>query len=62
MQEESLLYCVYVLRSEHNKYLNQAYVGSTPDPARRLRQHQGFIAGGAKKTAKKRPWSDHDVV
>ena len=32
------------------------YVGCTTDVNRRLRQHQGFIKGGGKYTAKHRPW------
>lgn len=51
-----LHYAVYLLQSEHVKYAGQAYVGSTPDPGRRLKQHNGAVVGGAKKTAGKRPW------
>ena len=32
------------------------YVGSTTDPSRRLRQHQGEIKGGGKYTSMHRPW------
>ncbi|KAI3651247.1 hypothetical protein MP228_004728 [Amoeboaphelidium protococcarum] len=60
-------FVVYILYSSHTK---SYYIGSTPDPIRRLQQHNGLIVGGAKKTAKckksykkdaiapitKRPW------
>lgn len=32
------------------------YVGSTTDPARRLKQHNGETRGGGRYTAKHRPW------
>jgi predicted GIY-YIG superfamily endonuclease len=44
----------YVLRSCIKK--DKFYIGYSPDPARRLRQHNGEILGGAKRTKKHRPW------
>lgn len=44
---------VYVLYSES---LNRHYVGSSTDTARRLRQHNGEIKGGARCTRAGRPW------
>lgn len=38
-------WCVYLLRSG-----NRTYIGSTTDPRRRLRQHNGEIVGGARAT------------
>lgn len=32
------------------------YVGSTTDPARRIRMHNGEIVGGGKYTSQHRPW------
>ncbi|KAG0057020.1 Slx4p interacting protein [Gryganskiella cystojenkinii] len=51
-------YCCYLLASTVPRYRTHAYVGSTPDPVKRLRQHNGDLKqGGAKKTSKKRPWA-----
>ncbi|KAF9097706.1 Slx4p interacting protein [Mortierella sp. AD031] len=49
-------YCCYLLASTIPRYRTHAYVGSTPDPVTRLRQHNGELTQGAKKTSKKRPW------
>ena len=46
-------YC-YLLQSESNE--NRTYVGYTKNPQKRLRQHNGEIAGGAKYTRSYRPW------
>ncbi|KNC52687.1 structure-specific endonuclease SLX1 [Thecamonas trahens ATCC 50062] len=46
----------YLLTSLSETAGGQTYIGYTNDPRRRLRQHNGEIAGGAKKTKSKRPW------
>ncbi|ATY63054.1 GIY-YIG catalytic domain containing [Cordyceps militaris] len=50
------LYTVYVLRSTIRHA--SLYIGSTPNPPRRLKQHNGETKGGAARTArdKLRPW------
>jgi predicted GIY-YIG superfamily endonuclease len=35
---------------------NRYYIGYTIDFSRRLKQHNGIITGGAKRTQKGRPW------
>jgi predicted GIY-YIG superfamily endonuclease len=40
----------------HSSVLNKVYIGYTIDFNRRLRQHNGEIKGGAKRTQKGRPW------
>lgn len=54
---------VYVLQSQQVRVGKRGqplpgffYVGCTTDLVRRLRQHNGHIKGGAKWTAKHRPW------
>ncbi len=49
-------HCVYLLRSLNPRYSRRTYVGYTIDPERRIRQHNGEITGGAKRTIKSRPW------
>lgn len=49
----------YILRSKIN---GRIYIGYTVDFERRLRQHNGEIIGGAKKTSKHRPWEPLCVI
>jgi len=57
------MWWVYVIQSERKRFTKQRrevpgfhYVGSTTDPARRLREHNGELTGGGRFTAKHRPW------
>ncbi|PSR76960.1 hypothetical protein BD289DRAFT_456843 [Coniella lustricola] len=56
------LYVVYVLRSTVRHA--SLYIGSTPNPPRRLKQHNGTAKGGAARTAKTRlrPWEMVAIV
>lgn len=40
----------YIIQNTEEKYKNYTYVGFTTNPARRLRQHNREIKGGAKAT------------
>jgi len=50
------MYFCYLIESHNEKYKGDTYIGFTVDPIKRLREHNGDIKGGAKKTSKKRPW------
>lgn len=49
-------FCVYCLFSEAEKMKGRCYIGFTPTPKRRLRQHNGEIVGGARRTKRGVPW------
>jgi len=51
----NLYCCVYILQSQTAPH--RTYCGVTNNRARRIRQHNGHIVGGAKQTAANRPWS-----
>ena len=44
------------------KFGKRTYIGSTPDPPRRIRQHNGLVKGGAFKTAMYKPWEMEAIV
>ena len=46
--------CCYLLKSLGAR--GSTYIGFTVNPARRVRQHNGEILGGARHTRKHRPW------
>jgi predicted GIY-YIG superfamily endonuclease len=54
--------CVYLLRCLNPKHPNTTYIGFTVHPARRIRQHNGEIEGGAWRTKKYRPWEMVAIV
>jgi predicted GIY-YIG superfamily endonuclease len=50
------VYAIQSLERRPNGKPGFFYVGSTTDPARRLRQHNGSIKGGGRYTSMHRPW------
>ena len=60
--EKLIMYFCYLIESQSEKYKGDAYIGFAVDPLKRLREHNGEIKGGAKKTSKKRPWELVSVV
>ncbi|KAF8909880.1 hypothetical protein CPB85DRAFT_1306835 [Mucidula mucida] len=55
-------YACYLLKSLKTPSATATYIGSTPNPLRRIRQHNGEISQGAWKTSHKRPWVMHMLV
>lgn len=49
-------YACYLLVSLAPGFKDHTYIGFTVNPPRRIRQHNGAIAGGANRTRRKRPW------
>lgn len=54
-------YC-YLLKSIKTRNSSSTYIGFTVDNNRRLRQHNGEITAGAKKTSKGRPWEHIAII
>ena len=50
----------YILQSESSP--TSTYVGATVDMKRRIRQHNGEIKGGARRTRMRRPWNIFAIV
>jgi len=59
MENDSCHYCCYLLRSLDPQYHYKTYIGYSPDPERRLRQHNGELSSGSARTTKVsgRPWA-----
>ncbi|BGP27229.1 structure-specific endonuclease subunit SLX1 [Rhodotorula toruloides] len=55
-------YACYLLKSYNVKRPHMTYIGSTPDPPRRFKQHMGERIGGALKTRFGRPWEMEAIV
>ncbi len=60
MSASTTPYVVYLLVSETTPH--KTYVGCTNNMARRIRQHNGEITGGAKITHTARPWRVHTTI
>lgn len=56
-QQPRMSYFVYWIQSGP-----RAYIGATVNPRKRLRQHNGEIAGGAARTRNRGPWHFHCVI
>lgn len=59
VSEMTEIHSVYLLKSVN---YCKTYIGATTDFNNRLRQHNGEICGGAKKTVRWRPWEPVCVV
>ncbi|KAI0332172.1 hypothetical protein GY45DRAFT_1247211 [Cubamyces sp. BRFM 1775] len=55
-------YACYLLKSVRTPRATATYIGSTPSPPRRIRQHNGEISQGAWKTKHNRPWIMQMIV
>lgn len=50
------MYYCYLLRSQQTPTSKATYIGFSTHPEQRLRQHNGEIVAGARKTSRFRPW------
>ncbi|ETV70917.1 hypothetical protein H257_13669 [Aphanomyces astaci] len=50
------LACYLLTPADPKKHMRMSYIGFTVSPKRRIRQHNGELVQGAKKTFKHRPW------
>ncbi|KZP30803.1 hypothetical protein FIBSPDRAFT_1038052 [Athelia psychrophila] len=55
-------YACYLLKSVRTPRSQATYIGSTPSPPRRIRQHNGELTQGAWKTSRNRPWAMQMIV
>ncbi|KAF9070888.1 hypothetical protein BDP27DRAFT_573136 [Rhodocollybia butyracea] len=55
-------YACYLLKSVQTTNSKANYIGSTPNPPRRIRQHNGELTQGAWKTSRGRPWVMQIIV
>lgn len=57
------LYC-YILRNKFSPDINKTYNGSTNNLKRRIRQHNGELSGGAKRTSRtgNHTWEYYAIV
>ncbi|KAJ7124961.1 hypothetical protein C8R44DRAFT_618903 [Mycena epipterygia] len=55
-------YACYLLKSIQTATSTSTYIGSTPNPPKRIRQHNGELTQGARKTRLRRPWVMQMIV
>ncbi|KAF8170262.1 hypothetical protein K438DRAFT_218307 [Mycena galopus ATCC 62051] len=55
-------YSCYLLKSIQTPTSTATYIGSTPNPPKRIRQHNGELTQGARKTRLRRPWVMQMIV
>ena len=60
--EHKRLYFCYLLRSRNPRHPFSTYIGFTVNPSRRLRQHNGELTAGARRTHRCRPWEFACIV
>ncbi|KAI0059978.1 hypothetical protein BV25DRAFT_1808303 [Artomyces pyxidatus] len=62
LHQSPAFYACYLLKSIRTPRATATYIGSTPSPPRRIRQHNGEISQGAWKTKHNRPWVMQMIV